>query len=71
MKATIELTHNEMFTHGLYFRGLMLISNIDSYGFTLEFDKDNLSKLLYFLPQNHVLRNRCQRAGDTAWGEKW
>lgn len=69
MKATIEVTHNEIFTVGLnYFRDIKFDSEVNSYGLTLSFDEENLSKLLYYLPQNHILRSRLQRAGERCFG---
>ena len=68
MKATIEVTHNEMFTHGHYFLDLDFESQINDYGFKIYLNEENLSKLLYFLPQDNVLRGRCQRAGERCFG---
>ena len=73
MKASIQLTVKEyesLNNLDLFIHDIDYGWELTCYGTVLHMTEDNLAKFLYYLPLDHYLRSRFQRAGEavfTSW----
>jgi len=70
MKAAIPLTSRDADNIQYIFnKDISTMFELSCYGIIVRMNEDNLAKFLYYLPLDHYLRSRFQRAGEGVF--KW